>query len=97
MGVDGEVYSPGINVDRLKERFGPNLERLKRLVLIGEGSSWRDAQAAAPLFRGLLPDVLTIIYRPVEVLNLGESIDPDTDLVFGNLLVWYHGFHIENG
>jgi glucosamine 6-phosphate synthetase-like amidotransferase/phosphosugar isomerase protein len=81
-GVEDEVYSPGINVDRLKDRFGPNLERIKRLVLIGEGSSWRDAQAAAPLFRSLLPDILTVIYRPVEVLNLGESTDPDTDLVF---------------
>jgi len=80
--LDDKIYSPGINIDRLKERFGSNLERLKRLVLIGEGSSWRDAQAAAPLFRSLLPDVLTVIYRPVEVLNLGESADPDTDLVF---------------
>jgi glucosamine 6-phosphate synthetase-like amidotransferase/phosphosugar isomerase protein len=79
--LDDKIYSPGINLGKLKERFGPNLERLKRLVLIGEGSSWRDAQAAAPLFRGLLPGVLTVIYRPVEVLNLGESADPDTDLV----------------
>jgi glucosamine 6-phosphate synthetase-like amidotransferase/phosphosugar isomerase protein len=79
--LDDKIYSPGINLGRLKERFGPNLERLKRLVLIGEGSSWRDAQAAAHLFRSLLPNALTVIYRPVEVLNLGESADPDTDLV----------------
>lgn len=82
VGAEDEIYSPGINVTRLKERFGSNLERLKRLVMIGEGSSWRDAQAAAPLFRGLLPDVLTVIYRPVEVLNLGETTDPETDLIF---------------
>jgi glucosamine 6-phosphate synthetase-like amidotransferase/phosphosugar isomerase protein len=78
--IDG-IFSPGINIAKLKERFGPDLERLKRLVLVGEGSSWRDAQAAAPLFRALLPDVLTVIYRPVELLNLGKSTDPDTDLV----------------
>ncbi len=79
--IDNEIFSPGINIAKLKERFGPGLERLKRLVLVGEGSSWRDAQAAAPLFRALLPDVLIVIYRPVELLNLGKSTDPDTDLV----------------
>jgi len=79
--IDEEIFSPGINLAKLNERFGPGLERLKRLVLVGEGSSWRDAQAAAPLFRALLPDVLTVIYRPVELLNLGKSTDPGTDLV----------------
>ena len=33
------IFSPGINIAKLKERFGPGLERLKRLVLVGEGSS----------------------------------------------------------
>ena len=80
--IDDRLFSPGINITKLKERFGSRLERLKRLVLVGEGSSWRDAQAAAPLFRALLLDVLTVIYRPVELLNLGKSTDPDTDLVF---------------
>jgi glucosamine 6-phosphate synthetase-like amidotransferase/phosphosugar isomerase protein len=75
------IFSPGINITKLKDRFGSRLERLKGLVLVGEGSSWRDAQAAAPLFRALLPDVLTVIYRPVELLNLGKSTDPDTELV----------------
>jgi glucosamine 6-phosphate synthetase-like amidotransferase/phosphosugar isomerase protein len=79
--IDEGIFSPGINIAKLKERFGPGLERLKRLVLVGEGSSWRDAQAAAPLFRALLPNVPTAIYRPVELLNLGKSTDPDTDLV----------------
>ncbi|MGB7873969.1 MAG: hypothetical protein WBL25_06265 [Anaerolineales bacterium] len=78
--VDDKIYSPGINVAQLKKRFGPDLERLKRFVLIGEGSSWRDAQAAAPLFRNLLPNVLTVIYRPVELLNLGEVTDASADL-----------------
>ncbi len=79
--LDENIFSPGLNLDRLKERFGARLERLKRLMLIGEGSSWRDAQAAAPLFRSLLPEVLTVVYRPVEVLNLGKAMDPHTDLV----------------
>jgi glucosamine 6-phosphate synthetase-like amidotransferase/phosphosugar isomerase protein len=79
--LDDEIFSPRINIIKLKERFGSRLKRLKRLALVGEGSSWRDAQAAAPLFRALLPDALTVIYRPVELLNLGKSTDPDTDLV----------------
>jgi glucosamine 6-phosphate synthetase-like amidotransferase/phosphosugar isomerase protein len=79
--LDNNIFSPGLNLDKLTERFGARLERLKRLMLIGEGSSWRDAQAAAPLFRALLPDVLTVVYRPVEVLNLGKAIDAYTDLV----------------
>jgi len=79
--LDENIFSPGLNLEGLKERFGARLERLKRLMLIGEGSSWRDAQAAAPLFRALLPDVLTVVYRPVEMLNLGKAIDPHTDLV----------------
>jgi glucosamine 6-phosphate synthetase-like amidotransferase/phosphosugar isomerase protein len=78
--LDTKNFSPGINVAKLKERFGPNLERLKRLVLIGEGSSWRDAQVAAPLFRDLLPNVLIVIYRPVELLNLGKPADSSSDL-----------------
>jgi glucosamine 6-phosphate synthetase-like amidotransferase/phosphosugar isomerase protein len=79
--IDDEIFTPRINTAKLKERFGSRLERLKRLVMVGEGSSWRDAQAAAPLFRALLPDVLTVIYRPVELLNLGKSTDPGTDLI----------------
>lgn len=79
--LDENIISPGLNVDKLKERFGSHFERLKRLILIGEGSSWRDAQTAAPLFRALLPEVLTVVYRPVEVLNLGKTVDPNTDLV----------------
>jgi glucosamine 6-phosphate synthetase-like amidotransferase/phosphosugar isomerase protein len=79
--LDENIYSPGLNLNALTERFGPYLERLERLMLVGEGSSWRDAQAAAPLFRELLPEVLTVIYRPAEVLNLGKVADPATTLV----------------
>jgi glucosamine 6-phosphate synthetase-like amidotransferase/phosphosugar isomerase protein len=74
------LFQPGLNGDRLRRRFGPALAGLKRLLLIGEGSSWRDAQAAAPLFRQLLPGALVNVYRPVEVLNLGRAVDPSGDL-----------------
>lgn len=77
---NGALLWPGLNVETLRQRYGAELERLGRLLLIGEGSSWRDALAAAPLLRELLPDVLVIVHRPVEVLNLGASIDPASDL-----------------
>lgn len=77
---DGDLSWPGLNVGRLQAHFGPSLSRLRRILLLGEGSSWRDAQAAAPLFRALLPHVAVNIYRPVELLNLGIAVDPDHDL-----------------
>ncbi len=70
----------GLNVSQLRQHFGPNLKRLRRLLFIGEGSSWRDAQAAASLCRELLPGLLAIVYRPVELLNLGPMLDPASDL-----------------
>ena len=75
-----QLFSPGVNVTRLQQRFGPELAGLQRVLLIGEGSSWRDAQAAAPLFRRLLPDVPINVYRPVSVLNLGQAVQADGDL-----------------
>ncbi|MFW6069639.1 MAG: SIS domain-containing protein [bacterium] len=71
---------PGLNRAALQERFGREMSQLRRILLIGEGSSWRDAQAAAPLFRELLSGLTTAVYRPVEALNLGPALDPDHDL-----------------
>lgn len=73
------LRSPGLNTGELRQRYGPQLRRLRRLWLVGEGSSWRDALAAAPLFRTLLPVAVSVV-RPVELLNLGGSVDPDHDL-----------------
>jgi len=78
---DQGIVTPGINEGELKARFGSDFKSLERILLIGEGSSWRDAQAVFPLFQSLLPGVTTAVYHPVEVLNLGESVDPGTDLV----------------
>ncbi|MEJ2750720.1 MAG: SIS domain-containing protein, partial [Anaerolineae bacterium] len=77
---EDELMWPGLNCIVLRSHFGTHLEQLNRLLLIGEGSSWRDAQAAAPLFRELFPNVVVNVYRPIQVLNLGEAIDPAHDL-----------------
>ena len=77
---DGELSWPGLNADHLQARFGPRLSRLRRILLVGEGSSWRDAQAAAPLLRAVLSHLAVNVYRPVELLNLGIAVDPNQDL-----------------
>lgn len=78
--LDGKLSWPGLNVTHLQARFGENLSGLQRILLLGEGSSWRDAQTAAPLFRALLPHLTINVYRPVELLNLGIALDPPHDL-----------------
>ena len=78
---DQGIITPGINEGVVQARFGTNLESLERILLIGEGSSWRDAQAVSPLFHSLLPEVTSAVYHPVEVLNLGENVEAGTDLV----------------
>jgi glucosamine 6-phosphate synthetase-like amidotransferase/phosphosugar isomerase protein len=77
---DGIPFRLGLNTVNLSQQFGHQLQQLRRLLLIGEGSSWRDAQAAAPLFRELLPGVVVNVYRPVEVLNVGQTVNPASDL-----------------
>lgn len=77
---DGVLLRPGLNIERLEKHYGLRLTNLGRLLLIGEGSSWRDAQAAASLFRELLPGVVVNIYRPVALLNIGPALDPAHDL-----------------
>lgn len=77
---DGSLVWPGLNVNALQARFGNELSQLQRILLLGEGSSWRDAQVAAPIFRDLFPDVTVNVFRPVEVLNLGKTLDAAHDL-----------------
>ncbi|MCM8812157.1 MAG: DUF4954 family protein [Candidatus Omnitrophica bacterium] len=77
------VNIPTIKVDNLRQRFGQNLQNLKRLFLIGVGSSWRDAKVAEQLFRQLLPGVEILVYDPVEIQNLGIKLNPETDLAIG--------------
>ncbi len=77
---EGTLFRAGLNVGELRRYYGSQLEQLGRVLLIGEGSSWRDAQAAAPVFRELLPGVVINVYRPVEMLNMGEMLDPAHDL-----------------
>jgi glutamine---fructose-6-phosphate transaminase (isomerizing) len=83
--ADG-LLAPGLNVAQLTAHFGPRLEKLRRLHLVGEGSSWRDAHCATPLLRQLLPGVDVRVERPVAMLNLGPAVNPQQDLAI--LISW---------
>jgi glucosamine 6-phosphate synthetase-like amidotransferase/phosphosugar isomerase protein len=80
------LLTPGLNNDLLTARFGPRLAQLRRLLLVGEGSSWRDALCAAPLLRRLLPGVEVFVARPIAMLNVGPAVDAQHDLAI--LISW---------
>lgn len=65
----------------LRRRFGPALERLERVVLVGMGTSRNVADMAAPLFRRLLPNLAVRVLQPVAVDGLDRTLSPRTDLV----------------
>ena len=59
------------------------LPGLQRIVLVGVGSSWRDAKVARAIYQELLPNVEILFYDPVEISNRGIKLDPKTDLIIG--------------
>ena len=71
------------NVRSLRAVFGPNLEELRRVYLVGIGSSWRDAICANPVFEETLPGVKIIPCEPSDIATLGVDIDPAHDLFIG--------------
>ncbi len=85
-GRPARVHLPDIKTDKLTGRFGPKLERLRRVFLIGVGSSWRDAKIVEQMFGDLLQGVELVqisVQDPVEIQNLGIKLNPETDLAIG--------------
>ncbi len=82
-GQPVSVNIPTLNAGYLRDRFGQKLENLRRIFLIGVGSSWRDAMVAEQLFRELLPGVEILVYDPVDIQNRGIKLNPKTDLAVG--------------
>lgn len=85
---------PGVNSAVLRAHFGPGagledvattnrLPGLKRVILVGVGSSWRDAMIAKRVFEELLPGVEILVYDPVQIQNGGVVLDPHGDLIVG--------------
>jgi len=71
------------NVKALRKLYHENLENLRRVYLVGVGSSWRDAICASPVFEETLPGVEIIPCEPSDLATLGVDIDPAHDLFIG--------------
>ncbi|MFW5819354.1 MAG: SIS domain-containing protein, partial [Desulfovermiculus sp.] len=70
----------------LRRRFGQGLSSLRRLFLVGMGSSYHVAAMAKSLVQELAPDVPVVVQSPVEIDNVAKSLNPDRDLVV--MLSW---------
>lgn len=71
----------GVRRSMLTRRFGPKLETLRRIYLIGMGSSYNMGLAAEEFFRRMVPDKFVKTIMPVEIDDLYRSFDPDVDLL----------------
>ncbi len=71
----------GINRRLLTRRFGSGLSSLRRLFLVGIGSSWHAACMAKNMVRSLIPEMPVVVLSPVEVEDIARTIDADRDLV----------------
>jgi len=76
----------GIRQRTLRRRFGPNFEALKRIILLGMGSSYNMALVARKYFQELLPNIDIVVFRPVEIEHVSRVVDPERDLLV--LLSW---------
>jgi len=89
-----DAYLPeGTNIPRLTlrrrlliRRFDQGLTGLKRVVLVGMGSSYHAGLMARSWCSQLLPEVETLLLRPVEVEHALRLMEPEKDLVI--LLSW---------
>ncbi len=66
----------------LRRRFGRRMEGLKRVVLVGMGSSYNVGLMARPLFESLLPGIPVDVVKPIEVEQVPRFVDHEKDLVF---------------
>ena len=84
----GEGGLPDFNLHKkfLRRRFGTHFGGLKRLVIIGTGSSLHMGKIVQPFLRSLQDDIDILLIRPGEVSDWSRIIAPQNDLVI--LLSW---------
>jgi glucosamine 6-phosphate synthetase-like amidotransferase/phosphosugar isomerase protein len=70
----------------MRRRFGQGFSGLKRLVLVGAGSSYNMGIIGKNFIQTLLPEMDVLVLNPAEVDNIRRIIVPDEDLVI--LLSW---------
>lgn len=67
-------------------RFGTKLERCRRIVLMGMGSSYHVGLMTKQLLHHLIPEKTIITCRPIDIIAIEKHINPETDLVI--MLSW---------
>ncbi len=65
----------------LQRRFGHRFEGLKRLVLVGMGSTHHMNLSARRFVEAAVPQIETVAVKPVESEDLFKTISPEKDLV----------------
>jgi glucosamine 6-phosphate synthetase-like amidotransferase/phosphosugar isomerase protein len=87
-GPDSGSWGPAdsLNIRTLHRRFGPRLEGLKRLILVGTGSNLHMASIARSFLLDLMPEMAVDVWRPGEIENPRHQILPQQDLVV--MLSW---------
>ena len=88
--IDGDNTIQPIQVNKkvLLRKFGHRLRGLKRIFLVGMGSSYHTCLNVAPLIRTFFPKIQIISTRPVDLSYLTRQILPYQDLA---LLVSWSG------
>jgi len=83
---DGALPAFDLRTSLFRRKFGRNFISLKRLVLVGTGSTYHMAMIAKNFIHALLPEMDVLVIRPGEFEDLSNVIAPVKDLVI--LLSW---------
>ena len=90
-----DIYSPGagswgpadtLHIRTLHRRFGPHLEGLRRLILVGTGSNLHMAIIVRSFLLDLMPAMAVDVWRPGAIETPRRQILPQQDLVV--MLSW---------
>ena len=85
-GSEPDISRFPVRMRLIRRRFGQDLASLRRVFLVGMGSSYHVAAMAKSLIQELAPNLPVVVQSPVEIENVGKSINADRDLMV--LLSW---------
>ncbi|MBS3778757.1 MAG: SIS domain-containing protein [Desulfovermiculus sp.] len=80
-GNDPDITRFPVRMRLLRRRFGQELKSLRRVFLVGMGSSYHVAAMAKSLIQELAPNLPVVVQSAVEIENVGKSLNADRDLL----------------